>query len=491
MKHFVISCVCFFALQMASGQLGTRYNNTIQPTGNMQYFAPVGTNLFVGDCIPYFKDGTYYLYWLIDSSHHASLGGLGGHQWVLSTTKDLKVWKHEPIVLGIDEMWEKSICTGSVAFANNQYYAFYATRLINAQGKVNEQLSYATSKDAIHFIKQKPNPFYTSAPGYSARNFRDPKVVVDKDGTFNLFVSSEENNAAIESMSGAMVHLTSKDLKKWDVQKPILTGQGSVPECPDYFEWNGWYYLVYGDNGNTFYVKSKSPYGPWQQPQFQALNEDWMNVVKTAAFTNNRRIAAGWIPSRSDNKDDNWEVFGGNAAFREVIQTKDGDLATKFPLEMLPVTGAPLPLKAVADSFTQTTNNTYKINAPNGVGGLHFNNVPANCIITFEVEPMGNNEEYGLILHADERATNGYRLAFSATDQTVVLHNTSIKAVSGLDKKTKITIAMKGDIIDVCIGDKRCIVNRLPEHKGDFLYLYAKHGLVTFSAVTIAPITDK
>jgi len=65
-----------------------------------------------------------------------------------------------------------------------KFYAFYATRLIDANGKVNEQLSYAISDDGIHFVKQKPNPFYTSAPGYSKRNFRDPKAVVDADGVF-------------------------------------------------------------------------------------------------------------------------------------------------------------------------------------------------------------------------------------------------------------------------------------------------------------------
>ena len=189
-QKWLLAGLLIFIHISVQAQLGVRYDPSVQQTTNLQYFKPKG-DLFVGDCIPFAHNGTYYYYWLLDSAHHKSLNGLGGHQWALSTSTDLKNWKQYPVVLGIDEEWEKSICTGSVVFYKNIFYAFYATRLINSEGKVNEQLSYATSKDGIHFEKQKPNPFYTSAPGYSKRDFRDPKVVVDeKTGEFHLFVSS-------------------------------------------------------------------------------------------------------------------------------------------------------------------------------------------------------------------------------------------------------------------------------------------------------------
>ncbi len=296
---FLLAMLVFSSImaQDKNVPFNVNYNPAIQPTNQMQYFKPVEEDLFVGDCIPFFHQGTYYLYWLIDKGHHSSLNGLGGHQWVVSTTTDLINWKNYPIVLGIDEDWEKSICTGSVAYYNKKFYAFYATRLINQEGKVNEQLSYAISTDGIHFKKQKPNPFYTYAPGYSKRNFRDPKVTIDSLGYFHLFVSSA-TDSGMRNSRGALVHLVSKDLKKWDIKKPLIINQDDVPECPDYFHWNNWYYLIYGRGGNTFYLKSPDPYGPWQYPATQTLNEDWSNVVKTAEFTNGRRIAAGWIPSR-------------------------------------------------------------------------------------------------------------------------------------------------------------------------------------------------
>jgi len=473
-----------------NAQIGVKYNPKIQPTRNMQYFKPTG-NLSVGDCMPFYHDGVFSNYWLLDSLHGENLHGLGGHQWVVSSTTDLKTWQQGPIVLGIDQDWEKSICTGSIAFYKGVYYAFYATRLIE-NGQVNEQLSYATSKDGVHFNKQQPNPFYKSAPGYSKRDFRDPKVFVDKNGEFHLFVASDQENPVLNHASGCLVHLSSKDLKTWTVHEPILTGQPSTPECPDYFYWKGWYYLVYSDNSNTHYVKSKLPYGPFEQPRYQALNEDWANVEKTAEFRNNRRLSVGWIPRRRDNRDDNNEIFGGNTIFREITQEADGTLDTQFPPEMIPATLPDLGIKIHADLHSKNDDkNSVTITAPGGIGAAHIEQVPANCRITMVIAPSGPNEEYGVILLSDQHAEKGYRLNLSAINQMVSLGNTEIDAVNGLDKTIKLDIVIKDGIIDVDIDHRRTIVNRTYEQKGSFLWLYAKHGEVTFKEISIAPLLDK
>jgi beta-fructofuranosidase len=464
------------------------YNPAIQPTHQMQYFKPVEEDLFVGDCIPFFHQGTYYLYWLIDKGHHSSLNGLGGHQWVVSTSTDLINWKNYPIALGIDEDWEKSICTGSVAYYNKKFYAFYATRLINSEGKVNEQLSYAISTDGIHFKKQKPNPFYTYAPGYSQRNFRDPKVTIDSMGYFHLFVSSA-TDSGMRNSRGALVHLVSRDLKQWEIKKPLIINQDDVPECPDYFHWNNWYYLIYGRGGNTFYLKSTAPYGPWQYPASQALNEDWANVVKTAEFTNGRRIAAGWIPSRKGAVDNGNEIFGGNVVLREVIQDEDGTLQTKFPAEVIPATARGVDLKITGDTLTKQLNNdTFSILSPNGEGSAWFSHIPADCRITLEIETLGDIEEYGLYLRSSDGGNSGYKLGFSPDNNMVTLGNTSISAVHNLNNTVKIDIIMKGSIIDVCVDDRRCIVNRCYEQKGNKLWIYARHGNVLFKSVRIAEL---
>jgi beta-fructofuranosidase len=46
----------------------------------MQYFKPEGL-FFAGDPMPFFHDGVFHLFWLLDENHHKGKGGLGGHQW--------------------------------------------------------------------------------------------------------------------------------------------------------------------------------------------------------------------------------------------------------------------------------------------------------------------------------------------------------------------------------------------------------------------------
>lgn len=452
-------------------------------SGNMQYFTPKSKQQFVGDCIPYFHDGTYYLYWLLDEGHHASLGGLGGHQWCVSTTKDLVNWEHHPIAIGIDEDWEKSICTGSVTCRDGQFYAFYATRRLE-DGHTREQLSYAVSPDALHFRKQQPNPFYTSAPGYSQTHFRDPKVTVDEEGIFHLFVSSEQTG--VEGPRGCLVHMTSADLRNWDVLPPVLDKLGAVPECPDYFFWNGWYYLVFGQNLNTIYVKSRNPYGPWEYPYSQALKEDWVNVAKTAAFPGGRRIAAGWIPSRSNGHDNGGQVFGGCSVLREVYQLDNGDLATSFPAELTP--------KGSKCRFTTGTleNARHKRGSVEvSDGRAQFMGIPHNAKITMDIEPEAGCSEFGFRLRSNDTGTTGYQLSMKPEEGTVALaHDAHMDKVDGLGGKISLTVILTDEVIDVDINHQRCIVNRLPDQTGSNLWAYAKGGKIKVSRMKIEQLAE-
>ena len=458
------------------------YDPTRQPD-YMQYFTPRGGQYFVGDCIPFFHDGTYYLYWLLDEGHHSALGGLGGHQWCVSTTTDLIHWQHHPIAIGIDEEWEKSICTGSVVEHDGQFYAFYATRLID-NGNVCERLSYAISPDALNYTKQQPNPFFTSADGYSQRNFRDPKVSIDDDGVFHLFVSSEKTSG--DGPRGCLVHMTSTDLKEWQVLGTVIDGLGAVPECPDYFRWNDWYYLIFGQGLDTYYVKSKSPYGPWEWPETQALKEQWVNVAKTAAFNGDRRIVAGWIASRSDGRDTGSEVFGGSVVLRETYQLPNGDLATKFPSEVVPKAEASQPATVTAASLATADGASATLQAN---GRAYATDIPRNCIITMDIEADDNCTDYGLRLRSGDKGDNGYVLSFQPKNSVVKLaHDASIDKVADLNKKITVTVVMKDEIIDVDIDHRRCLVNRLPDQNGSYLWLYSTGGSVKVSNIQVSAI---
>ena len=70
----------------------------------------------------------------------------------------------------------------------------------------------------------------------------------------------------------------------------------------------------------------------------------------------------------------------------------------------------------------------------------------------------------------------------------VKLHGETIYAVDGLDRPFLLEIILKDDIIDVCIDNRRCIVNRCPELRGDRLFFFAHNSEVAFSAIEIRPL---
>jgi hypothetical protein len=187
------------------------------------------------------------------------------------------------------------------------------------------------------------------------------------------------------------------------------------------------------------------------------------------------------VPSRFENKDSNGEVFGGNSLFREITQEPDGTLNTKFPAEMVPETGKELKLTLKTDlDASLISNNSIAINAPGAVGSAHLQGLPYNCKITMEIEPVGLNEEYGLILQSNDKAKNGYGFTIDANNRTVSLGDTKIAGVTGLNKAIKLTIVMKDGILDADIDGRRTIVNRT----------YDQHGKVAFKSIKISPIIE-
>ena len=489
----IISIFIFIGLTITmNGQVVKDYNPSIQPTTGMQYFKPVEKHLFAGDCMPFYHNGVFYLYWLLDEGHHAGLDGLGGHQWALSTTTDLVNWKHYPVALGIDEEWEKSICTGSVIADNNKIYAFYFI-CVKEGDNVHEQLSYAISEDDGHsFKKQQPNPFYFAPKECISRDFRDPRAFKDENGLFHLFISGYQKDPLLSGYGGYLVHLTSSDLKNWSEAETPLFGQNAVPECPDYFKWGDWYYLIYSIHGNTHYVKSGKPYGPWEYPEFQPMSEKWGNVAKTAAFKNNRRIVVSYMNSKLNNKDSEGQVWGGSILLRELFQQKDGSLTVGYLPEVAPamtLTSTP-PVKFMNSSkgVVSAKGESLSLTNLNGLSIASMNNLPSQYRITMTIVPKGNYDELGLFLRSTDKNKKGYRLGLNANKRTVGLFETEIEAVNGLREPIQLNVIVMDDVIDVYINNERCIVNRLGEQKGENLLFFVKNGQAEFKDIKLYSI---
>lgn len=219
-----------------------------------------GNGVFVGDCMPYRRDDEYHVLYLKDRHHHKSKWGLGAHQWEHISTKDFKTWSIHPMAIPITDADEGSICTGSWIKNEDKEYLYYTARM--GRG-IAAPIRRSVSYDGYHFEKDQAFGF-TISEKYHAASARDPKVIKDEDGLFHMFLTT----SLIEEGKGCLAHYVSRDMENWEeIDCPIYIAPGKdQPECPDYFFYNGRYYLVFSLCGKAHYMISDKPFEDFVMP---------------------------------------------------------------------------------------------------------------------------------------------------------------------------------------------------------------------------------
>ncbi len=280
---------------------------------------PYGLRAHVGDCMPFSHDGVWHLFWLFDRRGHGSKWGLGAHQWAHISTTDFRRWKTYPMAVPITGQDEGSICTGSTVFAEGRYWCWYAIRSIDGSPA---RITASVSDDGVNF--EKTGRYITLKEPYHSPSARDPKVIKGEDGLYHMFVTTSRYG------KGALAHLTSPDLESWtQLSEPIIQLDiPDQPECPDWFEWNGRYYLVFSNFGMGRYVWSDRPFDGWRGEENGMtglpIGDEHLRVPKTAFF-GDRLIAASFTCIEAG--------YGGEITFLELTQNEDGTIRTFIPAE--------------------------------------------------------------------------------------------------------------------------------------------------------------
>ena len=458
-----------------------------------QYWRPRGFNTWVGDCMPFYHEGRFHLFYLIDRHGHGSKWGLGAHQWAHVSSSDLVQWTHHPLAIPITDQAEGSICTGA-AFAHDGFiHAFYAVR---ASDGSPARLTASRSKDGIHFEKSDWSTALTDP--YSGPPARDPIVFRDPaTNLFHMLVTTELTNAAVTKRGGCLAHLVSTDLRAWEQRGPYLVpGFADQPECADWFEWNGWHYLIFGNDGVARYRMSRAPHGPWLKPKFDVFDCPQVRVLKTAAFTGNRRLGAAFVTQAGGG-------YAGQLVMREIVQHADGTLGTAFPNEMQPATGveADLALQPLTDGVTGDASRV-QLQSPAGHGLAALDRMPANFRLRARVSPAPNTGAFGICVRGSGRYEKGHELRFEPDRGKVVWRNSdadtveehersAMYGVEGLDRPFEIEVVVKDDLLDVCIAGRHTLIARAkPSFTGDRLFLFAQNGGVIFDNLVVEPLVE-
>ncbi len=264
-----------------------------------------GGGIFVGDCMPYTYEGRYHVLWLKDRRHHRSKWGFGAHQWEHISTGDFASWDIHPTAVEIDDPMEGSICTGSFIACGKKQYLYYTVRMAD---RSPAPISRSVSTDGVRFAKDRAFRLLLSER-FHGPSARDPKVVRLADG-FHMFVTTTD----LPSGRGALAHLRSPDGEVWTEVGPLyLAPDKRQPECPDFFTFAGWNYLVFSLGGTAHYLKARDFPERWEGDG-EAVP---CGRVPKAAVYDGRLIFTGFRAI---------EGYAGTMTFSEAIAESDGTL---------------------------------------------------------------------------------------------------------------------------------------------------------------------
>ena len=265
------------------------------------------SSVFVGDCMPYRREDEYHVLYLKDRHHHKSKWGLGAHQWAHISTKDFHTWSVHPMAVEITETWEGSICTGSWIKHENKEYLYYTVRRAD---RLPAPICRSISTDGYHFQKD-PSFGFTISERYRQTSARDPKVIRDQNGLFHMFLTT----SLAKEEKGCLAHYVSKDMEAWeDFGEPIyIAPDKSQPECPDYFEHDGKYYLIFSLGGKAHYMVSDEPFEGFVMPKAPII--PCASVPKCAEW-NGKFIFAGFQGMGG---------YGGTMTFKAATVDSNGE----------------------------------------------------------------------------------------------------------------------------------------------------------------------
>ena len=267
-----------------------------------------GNGVFVGDCMPYRRGDEYHVLYLKDRHHHKSKWGLGAHQWEHISTKDFKKWQIHPMAVPITDPSEGSICTGSWIKNGEKEYLYYTVRM---GGEIAAPIRRSVSYDGYHFEKDTAFGF-TVSEKYHAASARDPKVVKGEDGLFHMFLTT----SLIEEGRGCLAHYVSEDKENWEeIEAPIyIAPDKEQPECPDYFRYNGKYYLIFSLKGRAHYMISDKPFEDFVMPSDPIIP---CSSVPKGAEWNGKLIFTGFRGIGG---------YGGAMTFKAATSKENGEL---------------------------------------------------------------------------------------------------------------------------------------------------------------------
>ena len=276
---------------------------------------------YVGDTMPYYEDGTYYIYYLKEG------GDSYNHSIYLATTEDFVTYTEydDPIVEsarnGGQDGWAG---TGSVVKVKDEYLFFYTGHASADTYEYMEKIMLARGTSPTEF--EKVDGWEITPPDEigQKRDFRDPQAYYDAEtDTITMTVTASKGGVA-----RILKYTLSGDLSSVTYDGVIFTnsvGNFWNLECSDTFRLGDKYYLTYSAQDDTlWYAVSDTPYGPYGEAR--RVDGKLFYAAKHVESPEGSYMV-GWA-RRSESPSSTSEVSGwaGNLAVQKIGRKENGDL---------------------------------------------------------------------------------------------------------------------------------------------------------------------
>lgn len=367
------------------------------------FYQPHGA--WVGDVIPYAEDGRLHLFYLHETRQTPKIG----MPWYRVVTDDLITFIEAGSALasGGPDADDHNVYTGSVVEADGIHHVFYTGQNPDKRGPDGLPLQvvlHATSADGMNTWVRHTEHTFGATPGYETADWRDPFVFRDAEaGLWRMLITARHAEGPARRR-GVIAQCVSRDLESWQPVEPFWDPRRYVAhECPEVFEWNGWWYLVYSEFSESFttrYRMARSLHGPWIVPEVDTLDGRAYYASKSAEL-DGRRFFFGWIATRDGEADDGAWQWAGTLSVLEATQRADGSLRVHPPRER--VAGFDEPVGSAEPGTV--------LSAPEGYADLVLPvDVPDVARVEAVFDVAAGTTECGLLLRADDDGDEAYVL---------------------------------------------------------------------------------
>lgn len=284
---------------------------------------------YVGDTMPYYEDGVYYIYYLKDA------GDSYNHSIYLATTTDFVHYEEqdEPVLeasrSGGQDSW---IGTGSVVKVDGKYYFFYTGHGDGAVLEYQEKIMVAVSDNLTSFEKVADWSITPPDELGQKRDFRDPQAYYNPDtGTISLTVTAAQGGVA-----RILKYTLSADLQNVQYDGIIFTnteGDFWNLECSDTFRMGNKWYLTYSAQDDTlWYASADEQFGPYSEPV--RLEGKLFYAAKHVEDGENSYMVGWGRRSESPSSTQDVAAWAGNLVVQKIVQKEDGTL-TLAPVDSI------------------------------------------------------------------------------------------------------------------------------------------------------------